>query len=160
MPALPMVWAEPVLAFAEEPALTALIASLLVTVALLVAVVWSGVTARRSAHYALVVATLAALVWAIREAEAVGRGLVFEGAAATVKNVHFVGVAITFLLLPALSWSGLRLARLEDAGRRALHKKLAWAFLLAVLITCALGTAMTVMAEPAAANDAAPASDN
>jgi hypothetical protein len=128
--------------------MTTLVVALLSTVVALIAVVITGRAAKRGAHYTVVVITLGCLTWAIREAELVGRGLVYEGAAATVKTVHFVGVGAVFVLLPILAVSGIRLARLESPERRTLHVRLAVAFLAAVVITCLLGTAMTMMAEP------------
>lgn len=114
-------------------------------------VIWSGTTRRRSAHYASVLAMLGILGWAIREAEIMGRGLVFDGLAGTIHKVHFVAVCLTFLLVPLLAWSGVRLARQESPERRLGHRKLASLFVVAVLVTTALGTAMTVLAHRAAA---------
>lgn len=128
--------------------MTTMVVALAVTVVALGAVLWSGVTRRRTLHYALVVGTLAALAWAIYEAEAVGRGLRFEGAAHVVKLVHFVGVGLTFAMVPAMLVSGVRLHRKDDPPRRGVHGALAKAFLVVVLVTCALGTAMTMLAEP------------
>lgn len=128
--------------------MTLFIVSLTVTVLALAAVVVTGVKARRSAHYVFVTLTLASLGWAIGEARLVGDGLVFDGAAASVKTVHFVAVAATFLLLPLMVVSGVRLHRVECPVRRLQHKRLAWAFLVAVIVTCVLGTAMTMLATP------------
>lgn len=124
------------------------VTALVLTVVALLAVVWTGVTHRRSAHYGWVAVLLALLCWAIYEAETYGNGLVFEGAAASVRSVHFVFVGATFLCLPLTVWSGLKLAK--DERRRPLHRKLALAFVVLAVVTCGLGTAMTMMASPAA----------
>lgn len=117
------------------------------TVAALGLVVWTGASRRRRAHYASVVAMAAALAWAIREAERLGRGLLFEGAAGRVQDVHMLAVAVTFVLVPALLVTGVALARGRERARTA-HRRLAVAFVVAVLITCGLGTAMTLLAAP------------
>lgn len=127
---------------------TPFLVALAATVVALVVVVWSGAVHKRSLHYGAVVAMLGLLTWAIREAEIMGRGLVYEGTAGTFRTVHFVAVCATFLLLPVLVVSGVRLTRQEAPARRQLHKKLAMAFVVAVLVTTALGTTMTLLATP------------
>jgi len=117
-----------------------------VTVVALIAVVITGHRAQRNAHYTCVLLFFGALAWAIRLAEIEGRGLVFDGISGTIKQVHFVVVAIDFLLVPLLIWSGVSLAREERAAMRARHKKLAAAFVMLVLVTCGLGLAMTLTA--------------
>lgn len=124
------------------------VSALALTVIALLAVVWTGHTRRRNAHYATIVAMLGLLLWAIYEAETYGAGLVFEGAAATVRTVHFVFVTGVFLCLPVTVWSGLKLAR--DERQRPLHRKVAVTFVVLAVLACGLGTAMTMMAEPAA----------
>ncbi len=128
------------------------------TVVALVAVVVTGVQARRSPHYVAVVVMLVLLGWAIREAELMGAQLAYEGAAAVFRTVHFGAVTITFLVFPLLVVSGVRLARREDALRRKRHRTLAWAFVGCVLVTTALGTTMTLTATPIEV-DAAPTED-
>jgi len=130
--------------------MTTFLVALALTVLLLVALVVTGHKGQRSAHYALVVLTLASLVWAVREAEVYGQGLVFEGAAESVRTIHFVFVGCVLALLPVMVVTGVRLARVEDPARRRLHAKMAYAFLVMVLVTCTLGAAMTMMAEPIA----------
>jgi len=44
--------------------------------------------------------------------------------------------------------TGVRLARRESATNRKRHKTLAWIFVVCVLVTTALGTAMTLAATP------------
>ena len=126
--------------------MTLLLISLSLTVAVLAVVIWSGVTRRRSLHYGAVTSLFAVLAWAIYEAESFGRGLVFEGAAEVVKQIHFVGVAIVFLAIPVLLVTGVRLAK--DESMRPMHLSVAKFFVVMVVITCALGTAMTILAEP------------
>jgi hypothetical protein len=116
------------------------------TVLSLAGVIWSGVTARRSLHYGLVLATLGLLLWAIREARIMGKGLVYEGAAAVFQTIHFSAVAVTFLTLPVLVVTGVRLARKETVRHRKAHRLLAWVFVGSVLVTTALGVAMTLLA--------------
>jgi hypothetical protein len=136
--------------------------ALVATVGALGGVVWSGVTHRRAAHYRFVGLFVALLAVAIWRAEAFGRGLVFEGAAAVVRRVHMGAVAATFLALPFVAWTGIRLARgtppLHRGNSRAdgspvgagdarrAHHRSAEIFVALVLITSALGTAMTLLA--------------
>ena len=122
--------------------------ALALTVLSLGLVVWSGVTHRRRTHYALVVGFFGVLVWTIIEAEAFGATLQYTGLAATFRTVHFVAVTITLLMAPFLVWSGIALARSESPNKRAAHKNLAALFLALVVLTCGLGTAMTVLADP------------
>jgi hypothetical protein len=132
--------------------MTSLVVSLAATIACLALAVWSGIARRRQLHYALVTATFAALIVAIWRAEAYGATLVFEGAAATLHTVHMASVALTFLLTPALVWSGVRLARATGPASgtaRTAHRKLAVVFVVVIMVTAALGTAMTALAQPA-----------
>ncbi len=111
--------------------------------------IWSGITHRRSIHYACVVALLAFLALAIWRAEELGRGLLFEGTALTVHRIHFGAVIGTFLSLALVGVTGVRLARSRAADARDprhAHKRQAEIFVLLVLITSALGTAMTWLA--------------
>jgi hypothetical protein len=123
-----------------------------VAVALLVAVIWSGATRRRHLHYTLVAAFFLALVAAVWRAELVGRGLIFEGTAATIHHVHDGVVALDLLLALALLVTGVRLARAPaplEPLRRRFHRSLATLFAIAVLVSAGLGTAMTLLAKPA-----------
>jgi hypothetical protein len=131
--------------------MTSLVVSLIATIGCLGAAIWAGVARRRRLHYALVAGTLALLGVAIWRAELYGSTLVFEGSAQTVHRVHMVFVTLTFLALPGVGWTGFRLARAHAAqapGARVGHRKLAVVFVVLVLITAALGTAMTVLAQP------------
>ncbi len=119
------------------------------TVAALAGVIWSGVKARRSLHYGLVVLLLGLLTWAIREAEIMGSDLVYEGASGVFRTIHFGAVGLTFLALPLLVVTGLRLAKKESPSHRKAHRAVAWVFICAVLATTALGTTMTLLAEKA-----------
>ncbi|MCB9897862.1 MAG: hypothetical protein H6825_07660 [Planctomycetes bacterium] len=122
--------------------------ALALTVLALGGVLWSGITHRRQTHYALIAAMFAALGWAIWEAERIGAHLRFDGAAGVFHKIHFAAVAIDAVLVPLLIVSGVRLARLGTAEHRASHGKLAKIFVTMVVVTCALGTAMTVTAHP------------
>ena len=92
------------------------------------------------------------LCWAIREAEVMGAQLVFEGAASVFRSVHFVAVSATFLALPVLVVTGVRLARVESADHRRAHRVLAWVFVGCVRTTTAIGTTMTLLASKAPAD--------
>ena len=122
------------------------------TVLALAVVVWTGVTHRRSPHYGAIVALLGLLAWAIREAELMGAGLIYEGASGVFRQVHFVAVALTFLAIPLLAVTGTRLAKNPSNAHRKTHRKLGFAFVAIVLITSALGTAMTLLASAAPTN--------
>lgn len=120
------------------------------TVVALVAVLVTGHRGARGAHYACVLLFFGALAWAIRQAEIEGRDLVFDGISGTLKSVHFVAVALTFLLVPLVLWSGVALARKEQPELRARHKKFAAVFVVLVLVAFGLGLAMTLTATPVA----------
>lgn len=134
--------------------------ALALTVLALAAVIWSGVTARRNLHYGLLVVMLGLLAWAIREAEIMGAELIYNGAAAVFRAIHFTFVGLTFLTVPLLLVSGVRLAKKESPKHRGAHRTLAWVFVGCVLITTALGTTMTLLATPAADLPAAAAASD
>ena len=132
--------------------MTSMVVWLVATVIALAAVVWSGAARRRALHYKLIVTMVACLCLAVWRAEAYGATLVFEGLAGTLHTVHMVSVSLTFLCIPFLVVTGLRLARSGADGApstRAPHKKLAYLFVALVVVTAALGTAMTALATPA-----------
>jgi len=123
----------------------------LFTVLALVVTVVTGIRGMRGPHYAWVIVTLAGLAVAIRVAGDVGSQLVFEGLADTAKTIHFWAVGLDFLVLPIAAISGIRLARAsaaDEPGRRALHRKAAWALVVLLVITVILGTTMTLTASP------------
>lgn len=129
--------------------MTALVTWLAATIVALAAVIWSGASRRRTLHYALVLVLLGCLALAIRAAERYGEGLVFEGLAGTVHDVHMVVVVLTLASFLPLVVSGVRLARARGAAEpaaRARHRALAGLFVALVLVTSALGVAMTVLA--------------
>jgi hypothetical protein len=127
---------------------------LLLTVVLLVVVIATGARRRRGAHYKAVIAfflSLGVAIWRARAFGAAG-GLNFA-AAATSQLVHRIAIAITFLIVPFLVVSGVRLARAtgaEAAGLRLWHKRLAMSFVVSFLITALLGVVMTWQAVAAA----------
>ena len=124
--------------------------SLGATVGALGGVVWSGITHRRAVHYRFVSLFVACLAVAIWRAEVYGRGLRFEGTSAVVHAIHMGSVAATFVALPFVVVTGVRLARgtRRSGGgdpRRA-HHRASEIFVGLVLLTSALGTAMTLLA--------------
>ncbi|MHC5210378.1 MAG: hypothetical protein ACYTG2_06650 [Planctomycetota bacterium] len=132
--------------------MTSLALSLVATVLSLGLAIWSGIARRRQLHYKLVALTFALLGVAIWRAETYGATLVFEGSALTLHRLHMVSVAVTFLVTPAVVWSGVRLARADGASAEApriAHRKAAVALVVLIVITVALGIAMTALARPA-----------
>lgn len=127
---------------------TSFLVALALTVFALGGVVFTGITARRSAHYALVGVMFATLFWAIWEAERIGANLTFPGAAGVLHTLHFVVVAMDTLLVPLVLWTGVKLARSDDPETRARHGRMARYFVVAIVITCILGTGMTLLAMP------------
>lgn len=131
----------------------AFLVALAATLAALGGAIWAGVTHRRSAHYALVTAMFLLLGLAIWRARVWGSGLVFDGAAGTVQIVHRVAVVATFAIVPALVWTGVRLARERGeaavGARRQGHRRAAVWFVVALVAAAALGTVMTVLARRA-----------
>ena len=129
--------------------------SLLATVALLGFVVVTGLRRRRSAHYVGVTGFFAALgvsIWRARVFGASGGGLNFE-AAATTQLVHRIAIGLTFLLVPFLVVSGVKLAKAKGADEPAIrkaHHGLAIVFVVLFLVTSALGVVMTWQAMAAA----------
>jgi hypothetical protein len=126
--------------------------ALAATLAALGGAIWAGVTHRRPAHYALVVAMFALLGVTIWRARVWGSGLIFDGAAGTVQAVHRAAVVATFAIVPLLAWTGVRLARARGAeagARRPGHRRAAVGFVIALVAAAALGTLMTVLARRA-----------
>lgn len=131
-----------------------LIAALAATVAALLGVIGSGYAHKRHLHYTLVVVMLGCLALAIWRAEEYGRGLVYDGAAAAWYTWHFRFVGLTFGLVPLVFLTGVLLARARGPAaiaRRLWHKRVAWAFVIATVITFGLGLGMTLLAQPAPA---------
>ena len=133
-----------------------LLVSLVATVTALGVVVWSGITRRRTLHYTAVVAMLVLLGIAIWFAEQFGSKLEFTGTAGTVHTIHMGSVVLTFLALPLVAWTGLRLARAikgssaatgaEAVKERAGHRHSASVFVTLVVVTSILGALMTLLA--------------
>jgi hypothetical protein len=131
--------------------MTGLIVALAATLAALCSVVWTGSKGYRRAHFTSIGGMFALLLVAIWQAESVGRDLVFEGLAGTVHRVHMVAVVLTFLLVPGVAVTGLALARSSGTShppRRRRHRRWALAFVGLIVLTSALGTAMTWLAWP------------
>ncbi len=129
-----------------------MVLALAATLVALAAVVWSGIVRRRALHYRLIVVLFACLGLAIWRAEAFGSTLRFDGAAGTLHTVHMAAVILTFLLVPLLVSSGVRLARAQNgdaAAARQAHRRQATRFVVLVVIAAVLGTWMTVLAHPA-----------
>jgi sulfite exporter TauE/SafE len=134
--------------------------ALALTLVALAGVIWTGLSRRRPLHYTLIVVMLGLLSWAIYEAEIMGQDLTYEGAAATFRKIHFGAVALTFLTIPVLLFTGVRVAKQDTWQRRRPHRLAAYFFVGIVVITATLGTAMTVTAtQPSPLQDDSPLPD-
>ncbi len=134
--------------------------AVLTTVVLLALAVWSGVRRKRSAHYALVTLTFIALGIAIFVARRLSPYMSYDETGLWIQRIHFTFVGVTVLLVPVVVVSGAKLGKAlmladrgeegHDAARhRASHRKVAWWTVAVLVITCVLGTAMTVAGLPA-----------
>ncbi len=124
----------------------------LFAVCALVIVIVTGRQGRFRLHIMAFGTMLILLGRAFRFAEELGRSLIFTGAAEFMKNLHFIAVYIVFALLVALIVAGARLYRADsatEAGRRRIHRYLAWGFLGSIGAATALGIAMVNLAVPA-----------
>ncbi|MAF65380.1 MAG: hypothetical protein CMJ84_06950 [Planctomycetes bacterium] len=121
------------------------VAFLLLTVALLVSAVVTGMRAARRAHLSIVVSAVVAMGLTIYFAERVGETL-DVGAAGWVTPVHLWIAKITTVayLLPIAS--GVR--ALRGVGHRAAHRKLAFFVLGLTALTAVTGVAMVWLSEP------------
>lgn len=121
------------------------LASLAVTVALLVLTLWTGKSARRRAHFVSAPLTVVALAVAIWQAEMFGRDWEFDH---TKLTVHLWCAGTALALLPGTAVSGLMLAR--DPRWRAAHKRWLAGFVVATLLAVATACWMFVGAVPVA----------
>jgi Na+/H+-dicarboxylate symporter len=130
-----------------SPALAAFALALLVTVALLALVVATGLRAQRRRHIPLVASTLVALVVTILLAERLGREYDLD-AAGPIKPIHLTLAKIAALayLLPIAT--GIR--TLYAARARRWHRRAAFLALGLTLAALVTGTAMLLLAPPAA----------
>lgn len=114
------------------------------TLALLGAVTWTGMRARRRAHLVFVVLTVSALAWTIRCALDLGK--VYDLASAgVITPIHLTLAKINTVAFLVPVVTGVR-AWFVPAGIR-LHKKVAWA-VLALTVVCAItGTIMILSAD-------------
>ncbi len=117
---------------------------LLLTLAGLGAVFWTGLRRKRKQHIPLVFMTIAFLGLAIFYAERLGEGLDLEKAG-WIYPVHLVLAKVTTVAYLAPVLSGF--AVLRNPARRGLHGKLAWAVLLLTVLTAGTGAWM-VWASP------------
>ena len=92
-------------------------------------------------------------------ARKVGPYMTYDETGLWIKRIHFTFVTITTLFVPFVIISGARLGKAlmlaergddgHDAVRhRATHKKVAWWAVTMIVITCVLGTAMTIAGLP------------
>lgn len=123
--------------------LAVFIASLLVTVVLLVASIWTGVKRRRKAHLKVVAVTVVSLTISIVLAELYGRRFTFE---AGIRDTHLLIAKFTtfFILAPAITG----VLSLKRPGPHPWHGKSVVLFLLAVVVTVVTGTMMMLTGEP------------
>jgi hypothetical protein len=117
---------------------------LVLTLALLGAVVWSGFAGRRRTHLALVIGAVASLGVTIFFAEKLGESYDLA-TAGRITPIHLFIAKVTTLayLLPIAS--GVRLW--FRPGGRALHRVLAFTVLAMTLVTALTGTAMVLMSD-------------
>lgn len=136
-----------------------LVAAVLATVVLLVVVIVTGVKRKRSAHYGSILAMFAALGAAIFLARRLSPFMSYDEVGLVVKRVHFTFVGLTTLMVPFVAASGIKLAKAlklaergeeghEAVAQRAQHRLWAWWAVIVIVVTCALGTAMTVLGLP------------
>ncbi len=120
------------------------VACLLLTLALLAAVVATGLRARRRLHVPLVFATLAALGVTIYFAKGVGDHYDL-GSAGAITPVHLALAKLTTLayLLPIASG----IATLRNPARRRLHRVLAFTVVGMTVLTAITGTWMLAASE-------------
>lgn len=121
--------------------------SVLVTVALLACTIWTGLTARRRAHYPCAVLTVIGLTIAIFQARIYGEAFVIPG---DRLRIH-LGFAFTALgLLPFAVTTGILLIR--RARVRLWHRIFVWAFVVTTVIAmaCALWMLDGALAKPLA----------
>jgi hypothetical protein len=118
---------------------------LLVTVALLVATVVTGLTARLKPHLVLVACTVVSLGVAIYYAEQLGEQYDLEAAGA-IKDVHLALAKIATLSYLAPIASGI--ATLRNRARKKLHLVLALTTVALTVAAAVTGTWMILAAEP------------
>jgi hypothetical protein len=127
-----------------EP-LTGLVLFLIITLALLGAVVVTGLAARRRVHLFCVTGALVFLGVTIYYAEKLG-DLYDLKSAGVITPIHLAVAKTTVLayLLPVIT--GIRTIR--NPSRKPTHRKVAFLVLGLTLITALTGTAMVLMATP------------
>lgn len=117
--------------------------SVAVTVALLACTIFTGLTARRRAHYPFAVATVIGLAIAIYQARIYGEAFVIPG---DRLRIH-LGFAFTALgLLPPAVVTGVLLIR--RARVRVWHRVFVWSFVVTTVVAMACALWMLEGAEP------------
>ncbi len=117
---------------------------LVLTVALLVAVAWTGFKARRRIHIPLVFVAVASLAMAIRYALLVGPYYDLESAGA-ITPIHMViaRLATAAFVLPV--FTGMR--TLRNPGFRRLHRMTAFLVIVLTVLAAVTGAVMLLMAD-------------
>ncbi len=117
---------------------------LVLTVALLVAVAWTGFKAKRKIHLPLVALTVASLAMAIRYALLVGPHYDLDSAG-VITPIHMTIARVTTAayLLPVIT--GVR--TLKNPSCRPLHRKAAFLVIGLTVLAAITGVAMLSMAD-------------
>lgn len=118
---------------------------LVVTVALLCLVLWTGFRAKRRLHIPLVVATVVALGVTIYYAEMLGREYDLDSAG-VLKPIHLTLAKIATLSYVFPVATGIRTIFVPKT--RALHRQIAFVVLALTVAALVTGTMMVLMAEP------------
>ena len=133
------------------------VAFLLVTLALLAAVVVTGYREQRAAHLTLVALAVGSLGITIWYAEQMGEHFDLESAGAITPVHLFLAKATTFAYLLPIA-SGV--ATIRNSSWKTLHRRLAFLVLALTVLTAVTGTWMLAAAERVAAAGPPPASES
>lgn len=118
---------------------------LILTLAGLGGVFWTGLHQQRRRHIPLVFVTVVFLGLAIFYAERLGQGLDLKKAG-WIYPVHLALAKTTTVAYLAPILSGF--ATLRNPGRRGLHGKLAWTVLVLTVLTALTGTWLVLASPP------------
>ncbi|MCH2100942.1 MAG: hypothetical protein MK209_03365 [Planctomycetes bacterium] len=122
---------------------TTLVIALVVTVLLLSCTIWTGVRAKRRAHYPFAVATVLALAFAIVQARIYGE--VFDIPRLRLQ-VHLSLAFTSLSLLPCAVITGILLIR--KASVRRWHRFFTWSFVVVTVIAMVAALWMLAGATP------------